>query len=140
MAKATHPKVKEFKEFVKKHPSLIKEVRDGNENWQDLFEDWYLLGEDDPRWSSYKEGSAKETKKDKESSSSTSNWMSQIGDMMKKMDPDQLQHHIHNLSQALGAVQGVVSQFQSKQPTGDSTQTKKQSTQQPSHPFTFRKD
>lgn len=54
MGKTLHPKVKEFKEFVRNHPKIVKEVRNGNANWQDLFEDWYLLGEEDSTWDKYK--------------------------------------------------------------------------------------
>lgn len=50
-----HPSVEKFKEFVKQNPQIIKEVRAGNTTWQELYEDWYLLGEEDSRWDSYKE-------------------------------------------------------------------------------------
>ncbi len=50
-----HPSVEKFKEFVKQNPRVIKEVRDGNATWQELYEDWYLLGEEDSRWDSYRE-------------------------------------------------------------------------------------
>lgn len=50
-----HPSVEKFKEFVKQNPRIIKEVRDGKTTWQELYEDWYLLGEEDPRWDSLRE-------------------------------------------------------------------------------------
>lgn len=54
---------------------------------------------------------------------------------IQKMDPEQVQHYINNLSQALGAIQGVLSQFQGSNKTN---QVKPQIEQR--HPFLFRKD
>ena len=48
--KKLHPSVLQFKEFVKNNPKIIQEVRKGKATWQELYEDWYLLGEDDSRW------------------------------------------------------------------------------------------
>jgi hypothetical protein len=50
------------------------------------------------------------------------------------MDPNQIQHYVNNLSQALGAIQGVLSQFQGSQ----SKQTPLKVEHK--HPFSFRKD
>ena len=47
-----HPNVQKFKNFVKKHPGLVVDVKKGKKTWQDLYEDWYLLGDDDPKWES----------------------------------------------------------------------------------------
>ncbi|MDT9023798.1 MULTISPECIES: YlbD family protein [Rossellomorea] len=138
MGKSLHPKVKEFKGFVRKHPKIVKDVRNGDANWQDLFEDWYLLGEDDTRWDKYKDEAAKESSPTNQGSKS--GWMDQVGDMVKKMDANQLQQHINSLSEALGAVQGVLSQFQSNNNRGSGTTTKTETPPKPSHPFSFRKD
>jgi hypothetical protein len=137
MAKKLHPKVKEFKEFVQKHPKLSSEVRKGSATWQDLFEEWYLLGEEDPRWNSYREGEGNQEKKEKKE---TTGWMDQIGGMLKNMDPNQMQDHINSLSQAIGAVQGVLSQFQSSDTGSSSTTQQSETPQRPRHPFLFRKD
>ncbi len=48
--KKLHPSVIKFKEFVKNNPKLIQEVRKGKATWQELYEDWYVLGEEDKRW------------------------------------------------------------------------------------------
>ncbi|MDQ0198469.1 YlbD family protein [Neobacillus ginsengisoli] len=131
--KKLHPSVLKFKEFVKNNPNIIQEVRKGNASWQELYEDWYLLGEDDKRWETIRA----DKKSDSETKTETKgDLMSNLMGMVKKMDPNQVQHHINNLSQALGAIQGVISQFQGSNPTG--TQVKPQ--EGPKHPFLFRKD
>src|SRR5690606_22503579 len=103
-----HPSVEKFKEFVKQNPRIIKEVRDGKTTWQELYEDWYLLGEEDPRWDSLRENKDN-TQKNTEKKS---DWMGNIMGTLKQMDANQMQGYITNLSQALSAVQGVISQFQ----------------------------
>lgn len=131
--KKLHPSVQKFKEFVKNNPKVIQEVRKGNATWQELYEDWYLLGEDDERWES-----VGTSKKDSEENSEEkkSAWMSNITGMMKKIDPAQLQYHMNNLSQAIGAIQGLLAQFQGM--NNQPNQVRK--LEQPQSPFTFRKD
>lgn len=47
--------INDFKQFVKKHPKLIKEVRKEQRSWQDVYENWVLFGEKDPIWDPYRE-------------------------------------------------------------------------------------
>jgi hypothetical protein len=130
-AKKLHPSVAQFKEFVKSRPHIIKEVRDGKSTWQDLYEDWYLLGEEDARWGEAAPGA--EVKEEEKKS----DWMSTVMGTVKKMDPSQVQGYINNLSQALSAVQGVISQFQTgSQTPGPQSPVKAK----PPNPFSFRKD
>ncbi|PKR86936.1 YlbD family protein [Heyndrickxia camelliae] len=140
-SKKLHPSVEKFKSFVKEHPGLIKEVRKGEHTWQELFEDWYLLGEDDPKWETYQSEHADETNtktKTKKTSKTEKGWINQIGNILQKMDPDQMDHHIHNLSQAVAAIQGVLAQFQGGASSGG-TQNQNQAPEG-RNPFSFRKD
>jgi hypothetical protein len=131
MQKNLHPSVIKFKEFVKNNPALIMEVRNGNSTWQELYEDWYLLGEVDNRWETIgvKPSPSAETEDEKKG-----DWISTILGTVQKMDPDQIQHYINSLSQALGAIQGVISQFQGSQPKQVNPKIEHK------HPFSFRKD
>lgn len=131
MQKNLHPSVIKFKEFVKNNPALIKEVRNGNSTWQELYEDWYLLGEEDNRWETLgvKTSPSAEKEEDK-----NGDWISTILGTVQKMDHNQIQHYVNNLSQALGAIQGVLSQFQGSQPKQAPLKAEHK------HPFSFRKD
>ena len=66
-----HPSVQQFKEFVNHHPKMVHEVRSGHKTWQQFYEEWYLLGEEDPIWATYRPdgapafSSVKENKKKK---------------------------------------------------------------------------
>ena len=48
-------KIEAFKEFVKEHPSIKKVIDKKEKTWQDLFEEWSILGPE-RTWSSYREG------------------------------------------------------------------------------------
>lgn len=133
--KELHPSIQKFKSFVKNHPKMVMEVRGGNTTFQELFEEWYLLGEEDPRWDIFKDGT--EEKGSSSKKEEKKEWVPQILGAIKNMDPNQIQSHISNLSQALGAIQGVISQFQ----TGNQPNFRSGGEHsQPSHPFHFRKD
>ncbi|MFZ7942177.1 MULTISPECIES: YlbD family protein [Bacillaceae] len=132
--KKLHPSVLKFKEFVKNNPNIIKEVRNGKATWQELYEDWYLLGEEDKRWEDM--GNDADSTQETSNGETKGDWMSNIVGMVKKMDPNQMQTHINNLSQALGAIQGVISQFQGGNPASGSIKPQ----EGPQHPFSFRKD
>jgi hypothetical protein len=128
--KKLHPSVEKFKEFVKVHPELVQEVRKGNTTWQEMYEDWYLLGEEDPKWTN-----KSNTNKDGKSEEKKTDWIETIMGAVKNMDPEQVQGQIHNISQALGAIQGVLSQFQ-----GSKGRQQGSNSSGPSHPFSFRQD
>ncbi|HJV31441.1 MAG TPA: YlbD family protein [Bacillales bacterium] len=130
--KKINPSILKFKEFVRNNPNIIQEVRKGNATWQELYEDWYLLGEEDSRWDSIGEERNNETE---EASDKKTDLMSTITGMLKKMDPNQVQHHINSLSQAIGAIQGLLTQFQ-----GSNQPNQAREIEGPKNPFSFRKD
>lgn len=46
-------KKEEFKEFVKKNPSLIKHIKTGDMTWQKYYEIYDLYGEEENAWKDY---------------------------------------------------------------------------------------
>lgn len=126
-----HPSVQDFKLFLKDNPKIVRDVRMGKKTWQEIYEDWSLLGEDDEIWNEFKE----EKKVKEEKKADKGEFISQLLNQLKNMDPDQIQKQIGNVSQALGAIQGVISQFQS---SGKSE--KPSPPVQNNHPFKFRQD
>ncbi len=123
-----------FKLFVRKHPSLVMEVRRGIYTWQEIYEDWYLLGEDNPVWQGYRSGEeitgppeSKEKKEEMERAAS-------LFESLKNMDVQAMQKHVSTLSNALGTISGVISQFQ-----GSGAEEKKPEKKQ-QNPFVNRKD
>lgn len=128
--------LEEFKAFLRKHPSLVYEVRRGVYTWQEVYEDWYLLGEQDKLWESYRDagaGSVEQEKKNAEQEAASSS----LFDALKSMDVQSMQKHVANLSQALGTISGVISQFQGSSEK-DSAETAPAKAK--SNPFALRRD
>ncbi|WP_285766491.1 YlbD family protein [Peribacillus sp. SI8-4] len=142
MAKKKRPSVDRFREFVKEHPYLVNEVRSKQATWQELFEEWYLLGEEHPRWRAegklqdpiVNAGSPSQPMEKEESTELLGSIMSAV----KNMDMGQIQQYITNANQAIGAIQGVLSAFQGNK-SGDSPPPSKEKEQR-SNPFIFTKD
>ncbi|MFE4896852.1 YlbD family protein [Peribacillus butanolivorans] len=144
MAKKKRPSVDGFREFVKEHPYLVNEVRNKQATWQELFEEWYLLGEDHSRWQA--DGSVNESIVKSEPQSQPVEKGDQstelIGSLMsavKNMDMGQIQQYITNANQAIGAIQGVLSAFQGNKSGGDSNLPPKDKGKR-ANPFIFNKD
>lgn len=139
-----HPSVQQFKEFVNHHPKMVHEVRSGHKTWQQFYEEWYLLGEEDPIWATFRPdgapafSSVKENKQEKEKDirteeEKTADVMGQMLSFFKKLDVEQMQHHLANVTSAIGSVQQVFQQFQGK-PARQEESTSE------NNPFFFQKD
>ncbi|MED4978532.1 YlbD family protein [Geobacillus stearothermophilus] len=127
MAKPLHPSVEQFKQFVKKHPKLIQEVRSGKKTWKQVYEDWYLFGEDDDIWEPYRDAGGKEKREEK----GASKWLDKLAAMLGQLDAAEVQKHLASVQQALAAIQGILSEFQGASP---------QRPDKEEHPFSFRQD
>ena len=137
-----HPSVQKFKQFVRHHPKMTQIVRNGEKTWQQFYEEWYLLGEQDAVWNTYKENPI-ETKQaavqtnviDEEESKK--DWMGQMLAFIKNMNVDQMQQHLANVTSVIGSVQQVVQSFKG----GTSVpQQEQQPAQTQNNPFFFQKD
>ena len=93
----------EFKLFVKSHPELISFVKNGEMTWQKFYETYSLYGKDDNVWNKYFKKEEKEIKEEKENIS-----VSDLIDMVKKVDLNSVQKNITNISKALGLVQSLI--------------------------------
>ena len=122
---------------MKKHPSLVYEVRRGIYTWQEVYEDWYLLGEQNKLWESYREAGAAIAEEDDAQSLSKEGEAS-LFDVLKKMDVQSMQKHVANLSQALGTISGVISQFQGS--SSEKAETQAPVATKQSNPFALRRD
>ncbi|WP_090856992.1 YlbD family protein [Paraliobacillus sp. PM-2] len=103
--------IEQFKAFVKRNPGMIKEVRNGEKKWQDFYEQWVLLGEDDPSWENYKQIDKKSNTKNS-NSKSNKQWMKQMSEMVEKIDLNKVEGHINQLNGAITNIQSLIGQFQ----------------------------
>lgn len=129
MGNKLHPSVQEFKAFVKKHPVLVQEVRKGKLNWQEVYEDWYILGEEDEKWKKFKDKDRKTEESSKE------DFIGKIFTSIKNADMNNLQQHISHVGEAISTIQAVIHQFR-----GEEKSQQPQPAGKTHHPFAFRKD
>lgn len=103
-----HPTVRQFREFINKHPKLRRELRKTGRSWQEYYEKWLLLGEEDAFWDDFKE-----ERVNSEGNEEQKNEL--LGKMMnyfEKMDINKVQKQVHQLSGTIATVQELLDQFQ----------------------------
>lgn len=87
-------KKEEFKNFAKGHPELLNSIRSGEASWQKLYEIYDIYGTDDRAWKTYFN----------KNNNSTNVGLGNIGDIVKNIDMDSVQKHIHTAQKALDLV------------------------------------
>jgi Putative coat protein len=110
-----HPSVVEFKTFINKHPALIKKIRKSGRSWQEYYEQWALLGEEDPLWDEYKEEESewKKEEQDENEGSFEKNkeLFSNLIKMTENMDLNKVQKQIDSFNNTISVVQELLGQF-----------------------------
>ena len=107
-------KIEAFKEFVKQHPTIKNIIGKNKKTWQELYEEWSLLGPE-KTWNNYVEGES-----EMRESSTTKNpllankEMAQLGDMIKtcvnyvkKINPDSISKTVTNVQKMMALVAGI---------------------------------
>lgn len=85
----------EFRQFVKKYPKIRDDVINGKKTWQNIYEDWVILGEQSDIWNIYKE--PKKETNDFLSSDSIKNIMNYV----KKINPDSISKTLNTIQKVL---------------------------------------
>ncbi|SFM00423.1 Putative coat protein [Gracilibacillus orientalis] len=107
MKNASNPSVQHFKTFIHEHPLLIKEIKHGKMSLQEAYEQYVLLGEEDPSWNKYKPNHDKN-----DSNDTTSNQLYQkLWKHIEKLDANQVETHINDLNGAIDNVMTLIDQF-----------------------------
>ncbi|MGY4689697.1 spore coat protein YlbD [Salibacterium sp. K-3] len=101
--------VYEFREFLYKHPQLIKEVREGKQTWNQLYQDWVILGEDNEEWEPYRT-QERETSGDNKAVSGDT--LSTVLNTLGQINITDLQKQLSQFSGVMGNVQQVLQHFQ----------------------------
>lgn len=102
----------EFKEFVKKHPLIKEDVKNGTRTWQAIYEDFVILGENDDSFKKYK--TKEETNNMKIEDLLTSDNLKNIWGYIKKINPDSISKTLNTIQKVLQITQS----FGGKNPTG----------------------
>ncbi|MFC4617228.1 spore coat protein YlbD [Camelliibacillus cellulosilyticus] len=109
MGKPTEATLKAFKAFVRKHPELIKGVKEQGKSWKDIFDEWVLFGEDHEIWESY----GIETGPKKKSPIASE--MMRFLDFLSNLDAENVQQKLAQFNGALTDIQNLIAQFQPQQ-------------------------
>ena len=96
----------EFKLFVKSHPELIRYVKNGEMTWQKFYETYSLYGKENDVWNKYFNNNEEIKENTNEKKDSVS--LTDVIDMVKKVDLNSVQKNITNISKALGIVQSLI--------------------------------
>lgn len=143
MNQSLHPDVRKFKAFVKNNPYVLRDVKKGDKTLQDLFEEFMLFGEEDDIWETYKNedgevnGEEEVGEDEKKKTGKESIRVKDILNAFKKMNMNDLQDNLAQLSGVIASVQELLMQF--KQGETNNTPTQPQNREQP-FPFTYRDD
>ncbi|MDE5566109.1 MAG: YlbD family protein [Anaeroplasmataceae bacterium] len=100
-------KLDEFKEFVKKHPLIKGMVDSKQKTWQELFEDYCMLGEEAFPEEQVKEETAVEVKKETKSLGATEDLIKTVVGYVKKIDPDQVTKTVTSIQKVLELFGGI---------------------------------
>lgn len=95
----------DFKLFARKHPELVKHIKNGETSWQKLYEIYDIYGEEDSAWSDYLRNSTDTTK----NKTTTDYNFKSITEKLKNLDFNSIQEHITTAQKALGIVQELTS-------------------------------
>lgn len=95
-------KLANFKEFVKKNPSLIRFVRNNEMTWQKFYELYDLYGPDHEAWNTYLLPSATAV-----AEASAVKETSDIFSWFKNIDLDALQENIGSIQRVVGVLQDL---------------------------------
>ncbi|MBM7635080.1 YlbD family protein [Geomicrobium sediminis] len=145
------PSVIDFKAFVKNHPGLIQEVREGRRSWNGLYQDWSILGSDDQGWQAFARttaapteqvgvgGNQKQEATSAEGRGAASNLqglldnnptVASVVSKLGQMNVNELQGYLGQFSGVMNNVQQLMGQFQNTgAPVRSSTRD---------NPFSFR--
>jgi hypothetical protein len=104
--------IESFKEFVQKHPELVKEVKKNNRPWKEIYQDWIILGGEHESWNQY--AKAKNKKTEKSSESERTKVELTVGDIvsgLSKLQISDVQKYLSQFGSLMDAVQELLQQF-----------------------------
>ena len=100
-------KLDEFKEFVKKHPLMKLQVMNKEKTWQELYEDFCILGEEAFTEEKKEEEPVKEQEVEAKPKTQTEEMIKTIMGYVKKIDPDQVTKTVTSIQKVLELIGGL---------------------------------
>lgn len=100
----------EFKDFVRRYPHVKNDVLNGKRSWQQIYEDWVILGENDAKWQPYR-------RENERGNTSQQGYTKKLDDLLngenlktiigyiKKINPDTLSKTLNTIQKVLQITQ-----------------------------------
>ena len=95
-------KLDEFKEFVRQHPLLKQKVLSKEKTWQQLYEDFVILGEN-----AFNEEEKEEKIVDNKTNIKTEDLIKTVVGYVKKIDPDQITKTVTSIQKVIELIGGL---------------------------------
>ena len=95
----------EFKKFVSSHPELVNFVNKNEMTWQKFYDMYSLYGDKSEVWNNYFSIKNESSNVQKTISSAT---ISDVVDMIKKIDVDSVQKNITTINKALTLISSLI--------------------------------
>ena len=101
-------RMEEFRAFVSSHEKIKEEVRNGNRTWQNIYEEWVILGEENPEWDKYKSDTDKKVVSQNGNNLSINmDSVKNVIGYIKKINPDDLNKTLNTLQKVIQIAQTV---------------------------------
>ena len=95
----------EFRKFVSTHPLVRDDVKSGKKTWQNIYEDWVILGENDESWKQYVINKEEKKEEKKLEDLLTSDNLKNIWSYVKKINPDSISKTLNTVQKVLQITQ-----------------------------------
>ena len=86
-------KKSEFKNFLNKHPEILRFIKNKEMTFQDFYEIYDIYGEENDVWNKYF--------KEDSDTSSTRDKISELTSIFKNINMDNIEHHVNNAQKAI---------------------------------------
>lgn len=103
--------IESFKDFVQKHPELIREVKKNNKPWKEVYQDWIVLGEEHESWNQYSKTKQKKEKAPKKERTKAEMTLGDILGALSSIQISDVQKYLSQFGNVMDGIQEILQQF-----------------------------
>jgi len=100
-------KIRQFKSFINNHPKLLEYVRKNGYSWQDYYEKWIMLGEEDSYWDTFRDNPIKHSR----NTTSSEGVLHQLEYFVTNMDVPKVQKQVSELNKIIETINGLLKRY-----------------------------
>jgi hypothetical protein len=103
--------IESFREFVQKHPELIKDVKNNKLPWKKVYQDWIVLGEEHESWNQYSKTKKMKQTAEKKDSKKTEMTIGDILGALSTIQISDVQKYLSQFSNVMDGIQEILQQL-----------------------------